>query len=108
MALTKKQIEQATKIVNAWFDKRNNFFGDPELQKYAGWLNQPNYYPEGHPNFVPDWNWGAGPAATFIFEGCPIEEWVHACSGEIQPELDKIGVFCEPYTSFALSIYDNR
>jgi hypothetical protein len=97
MALTKKQVEKATKIVNAWFDSWNQ----------DGWLND-KYHPEGRPNFVPNWDWGCGEAATFIYEGYPVDEWVHRCANDIQPELKKVGVFCEPYTSFALSIYDNR
>lgn len=95
--LTKSQIEKSTKIVNAWFDKWN-----PD-----GWLND-NYHPEGHPNFIPDWDWGCGASPTFVYEGFPMDSWVHQCSADIQPELDKIGVWCEPYTSFALSIYRNN
>lgn len=97
--LTPSKLAKATEIINAWFDKQN-YLDEPDFILHK-WLNQPNYYPEGHPVRYDR----EGDDNVFWFEGCPIDEWALACAVEIQPELDKIGVWAEPYYSFALSIY---
>jgi hypothetical protein len=98
--ITASQLAKAQAIVNEWFDKRNNFFGDPDLAQFSGWLNQPGYFPDGHPTLME-----IDGHPVLSFEGCAIDEWAMTITDDIQSKLDKIGVFAEPYYSFALGLY---
>lgn len=76
--------------------------------------------PKYGPKLVKDFDWGAGPAPyAIIWEEGPFE-WAHlATSGDVDEEMSSLtghtvwskainqpaGVFCEPYTSWALGIY---
>lgn len=98
--ITASQLAKAQKIVNKWFDDQN-YLDDPTdiLHK---WLNQPGYFPDGHPTLV---KWENEGHPLLGFEGCALEEWAMRITDDIQPELDKIGVFAEPYYSFMLGLY---
>ena len=98
--ITKTQLKKAEAIINKWFDDQN-YLDDPTdiLHK---WLNQPNYFPDGHPVRLA---WSDRSHPVLSFEGCAIEEWAIKITEDIQDDLAKIGVFGEPYYSFALGLY---
>lgn len=101
--LTEKQIEKTIKLVNEWFDKRN-YLDEPDFILHK-WLNGTNYHVDGHPIFKADFDWSRTPTPTFIWEGCSIPDWVDEVAYELNPILNKQGIFLEPYASWALSIY---
>jgi hypothetical protein len=101
--LNQKEINQVIKLVNEWFDS-NNYLDDPNNILHK-WLNQPNYFPEGHPWYRADFDWSGEKVPSFIWEGCGLEDWADKLCYELNPKLNKIGVQLEPYASWAVSIY---
>jgi hypothetical protein len=102
--LSQKQINETIKLVNGWFDSQN-YLDDPENILHK-WLNQPNYFPEGHPAYKPDFDWSGEKVPSFLFEGCIMENWADKLCEALNDELvAKHGVHLEPYSSWAVSIY---
>jgi hypothetical protein len=100
--LTKAQLALVEREVNKWFKKQGDLlaeFGEGD------WLKRDSYHPDGVPNFKLDWDWSGKPTPTFLWEGCPIEEWVHEVSGDLNDKLNEKGIMLEPYSSYALSAY---
>lgn len=59
------------------------------------------------PMLIPDWDWpSSGPAPSIILEGGP-DEWAYDASNDesVQAEMAKIGIYCEPYSTYALCLY---
>lgn len=101
--LSEAKVQKTIKMVNEWFDSQN-YLDDPSdiLHK---WLNQPNYFPDGHPWYRADFDWSGEAVPSFVWEGCPIEDWALKLCDELNPKLEKFGVHLSPYASWAVSIY---
>lgn len=59
------------------------------------------------PQLVPDWDWpSGGPTPTILLEGGP-DDWAVRAAGDpdLVREFRKLGIFAEPYASYALCLY---
>ncbi len=56
------------------------------------------------PMLIPDWDWTGTPTPTVLLEGGP-EDWAVRVADECSDAFRAIGVFAEPYASYALSLY---
>lgn len=97
--LTEHEIAYVQTKVNAWFDKKALL--EPENPNWLKSVDQP----DGHPILRPDWDWSGKPTPTFLWEACPIDDWVHYLAYELNQSLVSEGLFLEPYASYALSLY---
>lgn len=94
--------EAALQIVAAWLGARMGYDGPAPTGMHAA------MHALG-PQLVSDWDWPSdGPTPTILLEGGP-DDWAVRVSmdeGAVQA-LAKIGVFAEPYASYALCLYVN-
>lgn len=59
------------------------------------------------PNLVPEWDWpSSGPTPTILLEGGP-EDWALRVTWDekVKAKFDALGVFAEPYASYALCLH---
>jgi hypothetical protein len=96
---TKRQQDQAARIVAKWLGPQMREDGKPvEISKEAAW-NATGVY------LNREWDWPDGdPTPTLLLEGGP-DEWAIRAAWELMDEFARIGVFAEPYASYALCLY---
>jgi hypothetical protein len=93
--VTKTQMRKALEIVAAWMGSKEGTTALP---------TGPDAARRGiGPDLVPDWDWSGRPTPTVILEAN--WDWTFSASSELQAEFTKIGLWAEPYSSFALSLY---
>jgi hypothetical protein len=98
--LTTLQTERALSIVAAWLGPRMGYAGPAptgreESRRGTG------------PFLNPEWDWpSSGPVPTILLEGGP-EDWavVAASNESVVSQLRDIGIFAEPWASYALCLY---
>lgn len=95
--LSSKQQKAALNIIAAWMGPKMGYPGSAPTGREAA-------YKGIGPELVPDWDWSGTPTPTILLEGGP-HDWAIIASGEVCAQMDAIGVFCEPYSGWALSLY---
>lgn len=100
--LSALQLQKALQLVAAWLGSQMRDDGQPcptgRDASYSGL----------GPNLVPDWDWpSGGPTPTILLEGGP-EDWAIWAGAKLRDEFAAIGVFAEPYASYALCLYSAR
>lgn len=96
--LTHTQQDKALTIVAAWLGPYLGHVGPAPTGRYAA----------DHglgPVLVRDWDWPTTPTPTVILEGG--DGWAAVIGGDpsVVAALATIGVFAEPYSSYALCLY---
>jgi hypothetical protein len=98
--ISQAKANKALAIVATWLGPQMGHEGPAPTGQDAA------YHALG-PQLVMDWDWpSAGPTPTILLEGGP-EEWAISASmnEQIRRDLAKIGVWSEPYASYALCLY---
>lgn len=123
--VTEAQAEGVLALVAEWLGRKG--YGTPvcphgqELQDGRFWLHQdgtdcedqgtgpaPTGVEAAHngagPMLLMDWDWPGGPTPTVLLEGGPYD-WAIEVGEAIRDRCDAIGVWCEPYSGWALCVY---
>lgn len=96
--LTAATQKKALQIVAEWLGPRMGHDGPAPTGSDAA------YNAEG-PMLSAEWDWPEdGPTPTILLEGGP-HDWAIDAAWECQARMDAIGVFCEPYSGYALCLY---
>lgn len=99
--VTKTQQAKTLALVAAWMGKH----GMTDDGSPAPTGKDAAYQALG-PMLVPDWDWpSGGPTPTILTGG--MDDWAYEVSGDIAfcEATKRLGVFAEPYASYALSLY---
>lgn len=96
--LPQRKQDQAARIVAAWLGPQLGYTGPCPISEEAA-RNATGV------QLKRDWDWPSnGPTPTLLLEGGP-EDWAILAAGELHDEFRAIGVFAEPYASYALCLY---
>lgn len=97
--LPRRRQDQAARIVAAWLGPQLREDGKPvEISREAA-------HRGAGVQLIRDWDWPSnGPTPTLILEGGP-EDWAIRAACELRHQFAGIGVFAEPYASYALCLY---
>lgn len=102
--LTDEDQQKALELVAKWMGEKY-FDGQPcPTGKDAA------YHALG-PVLIPDFEgvWvPQAPNPTIIVEGIPGADWANWASAELVDEFAELGIFAEPLTGYALSLYPRR
>lgn len=97
--VTKRQQEQALRAVAAWLGPQMGHAGPaptgPGAARHAS-----------GPMLVPEWDWPSVPTPTILLEGGPHDWAIRVGEDEaVRAAFDRIGIWAEPYASYALCLY---
>lgn len=96
--LNTDQQDQALTIVAAWLGPQMGYDGPAPTGQDAAWSALGPY-------LNPEWDWpNSGPTPTILLEGGP-DDWAIRAADMLQDQMEAIGVFAEPYASYALCLY---
>jgi hypothetical protein len=98
--VTKRQQQKALAAVAEWLGPQMGYKGSAPTGDDAAYRGY-------GPALNPAWDWpSAGPTPTIILEsGYAPDDWAVVASYELVAQFDRIGVFAEPYSSYALCLY---
>lgn len=98
--ISKKKQEKALAILAGYLGPKMGYDGPAETGMDA--------YRNGRgPALISEWDWpSSGPTPTVLLEGGP-DEWSYYASEDkgVQEQLRDLGIWSEPYASYALCLY---
>lgn len=98
-ALTKTQRRKSLAVVAAWMGKQ----GLTEDGRPAPTGKDAAYQGLG-PELRENWDWPSTPTDTIILEG-GLDDWAYRAGAQLADEFAAIGIYSEPYASYALCLY---
>lgn len=97
--LSNRQGIEALAIVAAWMGKQ----GLTEDGAPAPTGRDAAYQAEG-PELIVAWDWPSTPTDSIVMEG-GLDEWAYRAADDCAEALRALGIYAEPYASYALCLY---
>lgn len=97
--ITPSKQQAVLNIVAAWLGPRLGHDGPAPTGRDA-------YVSGLGPLLNPTWDWSGRPTPTILLEG-GLDDWAYGVSmdADVIAKCDRLGVFIEPYSGYALSLY---